>query len=182
MARVLEAIDDKLGAWLHAQPMFFVGTAPSGPDGHVNVSPKGHDTFRVLGSHRVAYLDLTGSGIETAAHLADNGRITFMFCAFDGPPKIVRLQGTGRIVPVGDERFPALAERFPSLPGARSVVVAELDRIATSCGYSIPRMDYVEERPTLIQWAERKGDDGLVEYWAEKNTVSIDGLPGLTPA
>jgi hypothetical protein len=182
MARVLEAIDDDLSAWMEAQPVFFVGTAPGGSDGHVNVSPKGYDTFRVLSPTSVAYLDLTGSGVETIAHLNDNGRITFLFCAFTGPPKLVRLQGRGRFVPYGDNRFTELAGRFPALPGARAVVIADLDRIATSCGYSVPYMDLVGERPTLVEWADRRGPERVVEYRAEKNLTSIDGLPGLTPA
>jgi hypothetical protein len=179
MGRIHDTVDDDLAAWLHAQPVFFVGTAPSGTGGHVNVSPKGYDTFRVLGPTTVAYLDLTGSGIETVAHLADNGRITLLFCAFSGPPKLVRLQGTGHTVVHGDEGFDELAGRFPPMEGARAVVVAELDRIATSCGYSVPVMELVEERPTLKEWAERRGPDGVVEYWGQRNRTSIDGLPGL---
>jgi hypothetical protein len=179
MGRIYDTVDDDLAAWLHAQPVFFVGTAPSGTGGHVNVSPKGYDTFRVLGPTTVAYLDLTGSGIETVAHLADNGRITLLFCAFSGPPKLVRLQGTGHTVAHGDDGFDELAGRFPPMEGARAVVVAELDRIATSCGYSVPVMELVEERPTLKEWAERRGPDGMVEYWGQRNRTSIDGLPGL---
>jgi hypothetical protein len=179
MGRISDTVDDDLAGWLHAQPVFFVATAPSGPGGHVNVSPKGYDTFRVLGPTTVAYLDLTGSGIETVAHLADNGRITLLFCAFTGPPKLVRLQGSGRTVVHGDEGFAELAGRFPPMPGARAVIVAELDRIATSCGYSVPVMELVGERPTLKEWAERRGPDGVVEYWAQRNGTSIDGLPGL---
>jgi hypothetical protein len=180
MGRIYDTVDDELAAWLHAQPVFFVGTAPTGPGGHVNVSPKGYDTFRVLGPTTIAYLDLTGSGIETVAHLADNGRITLLFCAFSGPPKLVRLQGTGHAVVHGDERFDELASRFPPMEGARAVVVAELDRIATSCGYSVPFMELVDERPTLHEWTERRGPEGVLAYRAERNVTSIDGLPGLS--
>jgi hypothetical protein len=179
MGRIHDTVDDDLAAWLHAQPVFFVGTAPSGPGGHVNVSPKGYDTFRVLGPTTVAYLDLTGSGIETVAHLADDGRITLLFCAFTGPPQLVRLQGTGHTVAYGDLGFDELAARFPPMPGARAVIVAELDRIASSCGYSVPVMELVGDRPTLKKWAERRGPEGVVEYRAERNVASIDGLPGL---
>jgi hypothetical protein len=180
MGKVIEALDDGLIEWIERQPVFFVASAPS-EGGHVNVSPKGHDTLRVLSPTSVAYLDLTGSGAETIAHTRDNGRITIMLCAFDGPPQILRLFGTGTPHPVGTGRFAELAPRFPDLPGARAVIEVELERIQTSCGYSIPFMDLREERPTLQQWAERKGDDGLRAYWAEKNASSIDGLPALEP-
>lgn len=180
MGKVLDALDDALVEWIGRQHVFFVASAPT-EGGHVNVSPKGHDTLRVLGPTSVAYLDLTGSGAETIAHTQDNGRITIMLCAFEGPPQILRLFGTGTPHPLGSERFAELAPRFPGLPGARAVVEVDLERIQTSCGYSIPFMEYREERPTLQQWAERKGDEGLQAYRAEKNTTSIDGLPALDP-
>jgi hypothetical protein len=178
MGKVIDALDDRLIEWIGRQHVFFVATAPS-EGGHVNVSPKGHDTLRVLSPTSVAYLDLTGSGAETIAHTRENGRITVMLCAFEGPPQILRLFGTGTSHPVGTDRFAELAPRFPGLPGARAVVEVAVERIQTSCGYSIPFMEYRDERPTLQQWAERKGDDGLQAYWAEKNGSSIDGLPAL---
>jgi hypothetical protein len=178
MAKVFDALDEPLTEWIGQQHVFFVATAPD-DGGHVNVSPKGHDTLRVLGPTTVAYLDLTGSGAETIAHTRQNGRITIMFCAFEGPPRILRLFGTGTAHPQGTDRFEELRPCFPDLVGARSVIEVELDRVQTSCGYSIPFMEYREERPTLIQWAERKGDDGLAAYWDEKNATSIDGLPAL---
>jgi len=180
MGSVFSALDDdKLIAFITEQPMFFVATAPSGAEGHVNLSPKGHDTFRVLDATTVAYLDLTGSGVETIAHLRDNGRITLMFCAFTGPPRIVRLYGRGEPVFPGDAGYDDLVSRFPPLLGARSVIRIHLDRVSTSCGYAVPRMDYVGERDTLEKWCERKGPEGIERYKQEKNAESIDGLRGL---
>jgi hypothetical protein len=147
----------------------------------VNLSPKGHDCLRVIDPTTVAYLDLTGSGAETIAHTRENGRITVMLCAFDGPPLILRLYGEGTAHAHGSPRYEELRPRFPDLPGARSIVTVAIDRVQTSCGYSIPFMEYRDERPTLQQWASRKGDDGLREYWSEKNVESIDGLPALEP-
>jgi hypothetical protein len=178
MGKAFESLDDKLIAWIAEQHVFFVASAPR-DGGHVNVSPKGHDSLRVLSATEVAYLDLTGSGAETIAHTRENGRLTIMFCAFTGPPQILRLFGEGIAHPVGSARFDELAPRFELIPGARSIVTLAIERVQTSCGYSIPFLDYREERPTLQQWAARKGDDGLAEYWAEKNVASIDGLPAL---
>jgi hypothetical protein len=144
------------------------------------VSPKGlAGSFAVLGPREVAYLDLTGSGAETIAHTRENGRITIMFCAFEGPPQILRLFGRGAAHRAGSARFEELAPCFEAIPGARSIITVDIERVQTSCGYSIPFMDYREERPTLQQWAARQGDDGLAEYWAERNATSIDGLPTL---
>jgi len=179
MGRTYERLDEQLGEWIGRQHVFFVATAPSGDEGLVNLSPKGSDTFRVLDPTTVAYLDLTGSGVETIAHLRQNGRLTFMFCSFDDKPRIVRLYGTGDVVLPDADEWPDLAARFPDLPGARSVIRCRVERIADSCGYSIPVMDYVGERDTLDDWARRKGPDGLVAYRAERNRESIDGLPGL---
>jgi hypothetical protein len=159
--------------------MFFVATAPSGHQGRVNLSPKGLDTFAVLDANTIAYLDLTGSGVETIAHLRDNGRITIMFCAFEGKPNIVRLYGRGEVIPVGEGEGDALLSRFGSYPGARSVIRVRVDRVSTSCGYGVPLLEYEGERDQLLKFAERRGPDGLVDYRAEKNTASIDGLPGL---
>jgi hypothetical protein len=178
MGVMLDALDDKLQAWVEAQPMFFVATAPS-EGGRVNLSPKGLDTLRVLDHHTVAYLDLTGSGAETIAHLRENGRITLMLCAFHGPPRILRMSGRGEVVVKGDPGYAEQAQPFPDLVGARAVITVHLDRVQTSCGYAVPRMEVVGDRDTLISWAERKGDDGLAEYWAEKNATSVDGLPAL---
>ena len=180
MGQAQDALDATLVDWIGRQHVFFVATAPS-EGGHVNLSPKGHDSLRVIDPSTVAYLDLTGSGAETIAHTRQNGRITVMFCAFEGPPQILRLFGTGEAHPVGSPRFDALAPRFPEIPGARAIVTVAIERVQTSCGYSIPFMDYRDERPTLQQWAQRKGEDGLREYWADKNVESIDGLPALDP-
>jgi len=179
MARLHDAIDETLRDWIAAQHVFFVATAPSGPDGHVNLSPKGYDTFRVLDDHTVAYLDLTGSGVETIAHLRDNGRITFMFCAFEGKPQILRLFGEGEAVLPADPRFADLAAAFPTVPGVRAVVRCQVDRVQTSCGFAVPFMDFRSERETLNDWAARKGPDGIDDYQLEKNAASIDGLPGI---
>src|SRR5437773_831919 len=139
MGKLHESISDRLAAFMLAQPVFFVATAPSATDGHVNLSPKGlGGTFAVLDPHRVAYLDYTGSGVETIAHLRENGRIVIMFCAFDGPPRIVRLQGRGRVVEPSQPDFREWRSRFPDADGVRSVIVAELDRISDSCGYGVP--------------------------------------------
>lgn len=181
MSKKLEDIDVKLAEWIGLQKIFFVGTSPLSSSGHVNVSPKGGDSFRVLGPLEVAYLDYTGSGAETAAHLRENGRIVIMFCAFEGPPKIVRLHGTGTVVESGDPEFERLISHFPENPGTRSIVRIQVERVSDSCGYSIPYFDYVEPRETLDKWAANKGKDGLVEYRSTKNRSSIDGLPAFDP-
>lgn len=182
MSTVLEdGIDDELAAWLEAQPLFFVATAPT-EGGHVNLSPKGYDTLRVLGTHRVAYRDLTGSGAETAAHLRDDGRISLMWTAFGEPPRIVRVQGRGLLHRPGDERYTALDAQLPAHPGARAIVEVEADRVSSSCGYAVPRMHLVEERPTLRRWAERRSPADLAAYRRRKNVRSVDGLPALEPA
>jgi Pyridoxamine 5'-phosphate oxidase len=180
MGDVLEAIDDKLADWLTRQPMFFVATAPLAGDGLVNCSPKGSTgSFVVLDSHTVAYLDLTGSGIETIAHLRENGRIVLMFCAFEGRPNIVRLHGTGRPVVPEDDAFAELVAKFPEHPGIRSVIVVNVARIADSCGYAVPLMDYVADREVLDLHNAKKGPEALVTYRATRNAESLDGLPGL---
>ncbi|MBD0322259.1 MAG: pyridoxamine 5'-phosphate oxidase family protein [Aldersonia sp.] len=180
MGKVFDVIDEQLAAWLRAQPMFVVATAPLAADGLVNASPKGGSgTFVVLGERRVAYLDLTGSGVETIAHLRENGRIVVMFMSFDNRPRIVRLHGTGRVVTPADAEFGALAAHFPAKPGARAVIVVDVERISDSCGYAVPRMDYRGDRDVLDLWARKKGDDGLAQYRADMNTNSIDGLPAL---
>ncbi|TDQ47182.1 pyridoxamine 5'-phosphate oxidase family protein [Actinorugispora endophytica] len=182
MGKLYESIDDRLAAFLLAQPVYFVGTAPLDGEGHVNVSPKGMaGTFAVLGPHRVAYLDYTGSGVETIAHLRENGRIVVMFCAFDGPPKIVRLHGRGRVVVSGDPEFAGLRARFPKerTSGQRSVIVVDVDRVSDSCGFSVPLMDLRSDRDLLDRYLERREPAYFEEYWKAKNTESVDGLPGL---
>ena len=177
MGAVHESISPELRSFIEAQRVFFVATAPLEAGGHVNLSPKGMDTFRVLSPTRVAYLDLTGSGNETAAHLAQNGRLTFMFCAFEGKPVILRLYGRGRAVTPASAEWGELSPRFPALPGARQVVVADVTRVQTSCGFGVPRMTFDAERDALVRWAESKGEDGLRRYREQKNRTSIDGLP-----
>jgi hypothetical protein len=182
MATVYDVIDDELRDWLLAQPVFFVATAPTDVAGHVNVSPKGMSgTFAVLGPRSVGYLDYFGSGIETVAHLQENGRIVIMCCAFTGPPKVVRLHGRGRVVLPDDTSFAALRAHFGKQRdlGQRSIVLVELDRISDSCGWSVPLMDYVGDRDVLDRSHERRAPEYFVEYAAAKNARSIDGLPGL---
>ena len=180
MAKTFDVLDDKLCAFIDAQKMFFVATAPLSPEGHVNVSPKGLDgSFAVLDQHSFAYLDLTGSGVETIAHLRENGRICVMFCAFDGPPRIVRIHGTGEAVEPQDERFDELIGNFDDYPAARAIVVVRASRISDSCGYGVPLYRYEGERDQLQRWAERKGEDGIARYKRDENAESLDGLPGL---
>jgi len=179
VAERFSSISDDLARWWAEQPLFFVATAPSGSGGHVNCSPKGLDTLRILGPQRVAYLDLTGRGIETIAHLRENGRITLMACAFTGAPRISRIYGSGTVHELGSPGFDELAAEFPDLPGARSVIDVAVDRVTTSCGYAVPLMDLVGDRDRLLDWARAKGDDGLVAYRESKNATSIDGRPGL---
>ena len=182
MSKRFDSVTPELAGWLGKQRLFFVATAPLAADGLLNCSPKGADTFRVLGPHEVAYLDLTGSGIETVAHLRENGRVVVMFCAFGGPPRIVRLHGVGEAIPADAPGFAELAAHFPDLPGARAVVRVRLTRVSDSCGYAVPRFDYVGERDTLTKWCETKGPAGVAAYQREKNAHSLDGLPGLDPS
>ena len=180
MGKLYERIDGRLREFIERQRLFFVATAPNDPQGRINISPKGVDgTFVVVDDRTVAYLDLTGSGIETVAHLRDSGRITLMFCAFEGPPTIVRLHGTGRVVTLHDEDFEAWSSRFPALSGARAVVVVDVDRISDSCGYGVPLMEYVGDRHLMQPYLERKGPAGQADYRRKKNLTSIDGLPGF---
>ena len=176
-----DGIDERLRTFIEAQHLFFVATAPLSGDGHVNLSPKGLEgTFAVLGEHSVAYLDLTGSGSETVAHLRENGRITVMFCAFEGPPNIVRLHGTGRYVALDDVEFGSCRGLFADHPGVRGVVVVDVERVSDSCGYAVPFMSHEGDRDLLTRWAENRGDEGLATYRATKNATSIDGLPALS--
>ena len=176
-----EAITGRLQEFIEAQPMFFVATAPAGADGHINISPKGLDgSFAVLDEHRVAYLDYGGSGAETIAHLRDNGRIVVMFCAFGGPPNIVRLHGKGRAHLLDGPGFAELLAAFPApAPGVRAVIEVEVDRISDSCGYGVPEMEYVGHRDLLPRFWERKSPEEAADYRARKNAVSIDGLPAI---
>ena len=179
MGKTYAALDDRLIEFITRQHVFFVGTAPLGQDGLLNISPKGLGGLAILDPHTVAYLDLTGSGIETVSHLRENGRIVLMFCAFEGPPKILRLHGRGEVIEPADAEFPALAGRFPAHPGARSIIRVAIERIGDSCGYGVPLMRYEQDRDQLTQWAERKGPEGLAAYRREKNVASLEGLPGL---
>ena len=186
MGKVYDEIDELLVDWIGRQPLFFVASAPLSPDGHVNVSPKGPiGSLRVLDAHTIAYLDLTGSGAETAAHVRENGRIVVMLCAFDGPPRIVRLHGRGEVIGHDDPRFHGLLARCafaePEIPETRrAIVVVDVTRVADSCGYGVPLMDLRGTRPHMNAWAAKKvrvgGVDALSAYRAEKNGRSIDGL------
>ena len=179
MGKAHERITDELAAWIGRQRLFFVATAPLAGEGHLNCSPKGGDSFRILDPATVAYQDLTGSGVETIAHLRENGRMVIMFCAFEGPPQIVRLHGTGEPVFPDDPDFSALAARFPSNIGTRAIIRLKIGRVSSSCGYAVPFFDYRGDRDTLDKWAEGKGPAKLEAYREEKNAQSIDGLPGL---
>ena len=181
MGKVYDGIDGRLRTFILAQPVFFVATAPSGAGGHVNLSPKGMTgTFAVLGEHRVAYLDYHGSGAETLAHLRDNGRITLMFCAFSGPPKIVRLHGRGTGVPVDDPACADLLAAFPAPPdthGLRAVITVDVTRVSDSCGYAVPLMSYEGDRDLLVRAHERRSAADMADYRRSRNAASIDGLP-----
>lgn len=177
MGKVLDSITDDLRALIEKQHVFFAATAPVSEEGHINLSPKGLDSFRIVSPLKVAYLDLVGSGNETAAHLQENGRITFMFCVFDGAPNVVRLYGTGRAVLPDTPEWDELIPLFTPMAGMRQIIVTDLNRVSTACGYAVPRMEYVEDRDTLTKWADRKGEEALEQYKLEKNLRSIDGLP-----
>ena len=179
MADHMHEISADLAAWWLAQPVFFVATAPLSAEGHVNLSPKGLDTLRILGPRRVTYLDLTGSGAETIAHIRENQRVTLMACAFTGPPRISRIHGSGAVHPMGSPGFAGLRDQFPDLVGVRSVIDIAVDRVSTSCGYAVPTMELVGERDRLVQWANAKGEAGIEQYWGSHNRTSIDGLPAL---
>ena len=179
MSKQLPHIDADLATWIAQQKIFFVGSAPLSPDLHINISPKGGDSFRVLGPMEVVYQDYTGSGAETAAHVRENGRIIIMFCAFDGPPQIVRLHGQGRIVSFGDSDFQKFEPLFPPELGTRAFVHVQLNRVSTSCGFSVPFFDFRVERDTLQKWSVVQGPEKLRAYRAKKNRQSIDGMPAF---
>jgi hypothetical protein len=175
MGKQFTEIPDALLPFIARQHIFFVGTAA--PDGRVNVSPKGMDALRVLDANRVIWLNVTGSGNETAAHLLENPRMTVMFAAFEGSPMILRLYGKARTIHTDDSDWTELYAHFRPLPGARQILDLQVDLVQTSCGMAVPLMDYVGDRELLNQWAEKKGDEGVRQYWAEKNAVSLDGRP-----
>jgi hypothetical protein len=179
MAKFYPRLDDGLREFIAEQKIFFTATAPA--EGRINLSPKGMDTLRCLDERTVAYLDLTGSGNEAAAHLAADGRMTIMMCSFSAQPLILRLYGRGRVVRPGDGEWDALRPRFPTLPGERQIVVLELESAQTSCGFAVPVYELKGERQMLVEWTLKKGEDGLREYRREKNRVSIDGLPTHLP-
>lgn len=180
MAKTYPEIDAQLEAFIKAQPVFFAATAPLDPNGHVNASPKGLDTLRILGPRTVAYLDIFGSGVETIAHLRENGRIVLMFCAFQGAPKVLRLHGHGRVVEPHEPEFAALQSHFPTYEGTRAIILVELTRISDSCGYGVPLLKYEGDRTQLPAWCRKRGQEGLKTYRKEKNRQSIDGLPGVS--
>ena len=188
MATVYDGIDAGMAAWSEQQPMFFVASAPLAADGLVNVSPKGGTgTFRVVDDHTFAYLDITGSGVETIAHLRENGRVCVMFCSFDRRPTIVRLHGTGHAVRCDDPGFDAALAGFGDAarlrrPYLRAVIVVDVTRVADSCGYAVPRMELRGERETLDRVWRTRDDERIATYHAQRNATSLDGLPGLAPA
>lgn len=175
MAKFYPQLTRELQTFIQEQKIFFTATAPIA--GRINLSPKGIDTFRCIDLATVAYLDLTGSGNETAAHLLDNGRMTIMFCSFDQQPLILRLYGLGKVILPRDEQWQTLHSLFPSLPGERQIIRLDIESVQTSCGYAVPLYEFKQERQTLIDWAKRKGMEGIKKYWQEKNQQSIDGLP-----
>jgi hypothetical protein len=177
MAKFYDSISESLQQFIEAQHMFFVASAPLSVEGHVNLSPKGMDSLRILSSNHVAYIDLIGSGNETSAHIRENGRITLMWCAFSGKPDIVRLYGKGRVVLPSDSEWAELNSLFPNYVNTRQIITAEIYMVQTSCGYAVPLMEFVSDRDTLTRWAEAKGEEGLLNYVCEKNIESIDGLP-----
>lgn len=180
MGHLGSVIDEKIRQFVASQHVFFVASAPLDPQGHVNLSPKGLNTFRVLGPSSVAYLDLTGSGVETIAHLRENGRIVLMFCAFQGPPKIVRFHGRGRVVETHEPEFASLKLHFGEMEGARAIIVVDVSRVSDSCGFSVPLLKYEDDRQQLEAWIQKKGPEGLAKYRHEKNKTSLDGLPGVS--
>lgn len=177
MGKFNASIADQHKNFIEAQHLFFVSTAPLNAEGHINLSPKGLDSFRVLTPNRVAYMDIIGSGNETSAHILENGRITFMFCAFGGAPNILRLYGRGQTVLPGDGEWDKLSSHFKIIPSTRQIVVADIFQVQTSCGFGVPYFKYTGERDHSYKWAEKKGVEGLEEYKKEKNLVSLDGLP-----
>lgn len=175
MANQKDHISKRIQQFISAQKIFFVATATD--KSRINLSPKGMDSFRVINEKRVLWLNLTGSGNETAAHLGVDGRITIMFCAFEGAPMILRLYGKGKVINPNDEQWSSVVGLFPKQAGTRQIIDIDIEMVQTSCGMSIPYFDFKEERLQLDEWAQNKGEEGIKEYWKEKNEVSIDGIP-----
>ncbi|CCL99970.1 uncharacterized protein FIBRA_01995 [Fibroporia radiculosa] len=204
MVKFYESIPPNLSKWIQAQEMFWVASAPAGPSGHVNVSPKGvRDTFRIEGPNKVWYEDFTGSGSETMAHLRENGRITIMFCAFEGAPRILRLWGTGYVHEFGTPEYDAIIPPTKRRPGSRCVVVIDVKRVGTSCGTGVPHYTFVRQRPTMLDWCARLevadqtfdaeapsdpdservvSEKGMKAWWTKENSESLDGLPAMKSA
>ncbi len=179
MGKAYQEIDERIRRWVGQQKVFFVATAPRADDGLINCSPKGMDALRVVDERTLVYGDIGGSGIETVAHIRENGRVVIMLCAFDGPPKIFRFYGQGRVLEPGDDGFAALAEQFAHLPTIRNLVVVDVELIRDSCGYGVPFYDYRGERDSLTNWVQAKSQQELADYRREKNAQSLDGLSGL---
>lgn len=181
MAEQFDALSDELSAFIERQKIFFVGSAAV--DGRINVSPKGQDSLKVLSPRQILWMNLTGSGNETAAHVQALNRLTLMWCAFEGPPLILRVYGRATVVHPRDEGFDALTAEIPASVGTRQYFLVDVDLVQTSCGYAVPLMDYQEDRQALTLWADKRGPEGIADYWAEKNQRSLDGLPTgvLTP-
>jgi hypothetical protein len=180
MGKEYTEIGERLQAWIAKQHMFFVATAPTSAAGLVNCSPKGLECLRVLGPMQLGYVDTGGSGIETVAHLKDNGRITLMFCAFEGPPKIFRFYGKGTVVEPQDDGFGELLARFPEMPAARNIIVIDVERILDSCGYGVPLYEFRQHRDSLGNYFSKQSEEEILEYRRTRNAESLDGLPGLT--
>jgi len=179
VGKTFPGIDARNAEFIRKQRVFFVASAPEDREGLVNLSPKGLETLVILNQNEVAYLDLVGSGVETVAHLRENGRIVFLFCAFEGPPRLLRLHGRGEAVEPGDPAWESLLAHFPSYEAARAIIRVDVHRVSDSCGYGIPLYDFRGDRPQLIDWAKRKGPQEIEDYKVENNRYSIDGLPGL---
>ncbi|WP_166983023.1 pyridoxamine 5'-phosphate oxidase family protein [Paramicrobacterium fandaimingii] len=179
MGKIFDSIDDTMKAWIETQPLWFVATAPLSTEGHVNVSPRGHDSLSVLNEHRVAWVDFTGSGVETIAHLRENGRVCLMFASFERRPRIVRLHGRGTVALPGDAEFDEVVALHPEHPSTRAVITVDVTRVSDSCGWGVPVMEMTGERDLLRLHAEKKGADGMAAYRVEKNSLSVDGLPGF---
>jgi hypothetical protein len=180
MGKEYTEIDERLQKWIARQRVFFVATAPLSADGLVNCSPKGLDSLRILGPNTLVYVDIGGSGVETVAHLKENGRIVIMLCEFDGPPKIFRFYGTGNVVEPQDARFAELLAHFPELPSARNIIEVSVERIVDSCGYGVPLYEFKEDRESLANYYGNKTEQEIADYRQSRNTTSLDGLPGLT--